>query len=69
MENTNDTRLSIKAWRVNKGLRQTDLAVELGVTRKTVASWEQGKAYPKADKIDGICKVLGIGYDNIKWKA
>ena len=64
-----DARLSIRAWRVEKGLSQSDLASELGVTRKTVAAWEQGKAYPKADKIDGICKALGIGYDNINWKV
>lgn len=62
-------RFSLKALRINKGLRQTDLAVTLGVSRKTVAAWENGKAYPKADKIDGICKALGVGYDNIKWKA
>ena len=64
-----ENRLSIKAWRVNKGLRQTDMAVELGVSRKNVAAWENGKAYPKADKIDAICKTLGVGYDNIKWNA
>lgn len=64
-----EMRLSIKAWRVEKGLRQTDMACELGVSRKTVAAWEAGKVYPKADKIDKICKVLGVGYDNIKWNA
>ena len=62
-------RLSIKALRINAGLRQTDMAVKLGVSRKTVAAWENGESIPRADKIDAICKVLGVGYDNIKWKA
>lgn len=64
-----EMRLSIKALRVDKGLRQTDMAAALGVSRKAVAAWESGKSVPRADKIDGICKFLGVSYDNIKWKA
>lgn len=61
-------QLTLKAARINKGLRQTDVAVALGVDRKTVSSWEKGKSMPNASKIPGICDVLGVAYDNIKWK-
>lgn len=62
-------RISLKAARINKGLRQTDVAVALGVDRKTIASWENGRSMPNASKIPTICEVLGVAYDNINWKV
>ncbi len=62
-------KLTIKAARTNKGMTQTELATALGVTKKTVSTWENGKTMPKVDKIDALCQVLGIKYDDIKWRA
>lgn len=62
-------QLSLKAARYNAGLKQTDVAAALNVNRKTVAAWENGKSVPKADKIDAICTVLGVSYDDIVWKS
>ena len=62
-------RVSLKAMRVDKEITQTELAKAVGVTKKTVGAWESGKSMPKADKIDLICKVLGCGYDDIRWKV
>ena len=62
-------RISIKAARVNKNLTQSELATALGVTKKTIWSWENGKAIPRVDKIEPLCNILGVGYDNIKWNA
>jgi len=36
----------IKAFRRSVGLSQTGLASKLGVTKKTVAEWEQGRQEP-----------------------
>lgn len=36
----------MKRQRRRLGLRQEDVARELGVDRSTVASWETGRAYP-----------------------
>jgi transcriptional regulator with XRE-family HTH domain len=36
----------IKAFRRSAGLSQTGLASELGITKKTVAEWEQGRQEP-----------------------
>lgn len=61
--------MTLKAARYNAGLTQEAMAMELNVTKKTVASWENGKTMPKADKIDAICKLLNVSYDNIRWKV
>ena len=60
-------RLSLKAARTNAGLRQIDMAVALGVSKKTIGAWENGKSMPTADKIDAICALLGVSYDDIRW--
>lgn len=62
-------RISLKAARVDKDLTQTEVAVAVGVTKKTVGAWESGKSMPKADKIDLLCQVLGKTYDDIRWKV
>ncbi len=36
----------IKAFHRSAGLSQTGLASELGITKKTVAEWEQGRQEP-----------------------
>lgn len=62
-------RISLKAARVDKGLSQKELAIAVGVTKKTVGAWESGKSMPKADKIDLLCQVLCKTYDDIRWKV
>lgn len=61
-------QLTLKTLRINKGLRQTDMAAELKVNRKTISAWEQGKSLPAVDMIDAICELFGVSYDDIKWK-
>ena len=62
-------QLTLRAARTNAGLRQTDMALALHVSRKTIGSWESGKSMPTADKIDAICALLGVSYDSIKWRV
>lgn len=61
-------QLTLKTLRINKGLRQTDMAAELRVNRKTISAWEKGKSLPAVDMIDAICSLFGVSYDDIKWK-
>lgn len=61
--------ISIKAARVDKGLTQQEMAVALGVTKKTVGSWEKGETKPTLDKIEAICALLGRSYDEIRWNV
>lgn len=61
-------KITLRAARHNKKLLQTDLAKACGVSRKTIGAWESGISMPTPDKIDTLCRVLGVSYDDIKWK-
>lgn len=63
------TKITLKAARVNKGLNQSDVALHLAVNVRTVGNWESGKTMPKLDKIEPLCEMLGVKYDDIKWKV
>lgn len=62
-------RMSLKAARTNKNLTQEEVAVRLQVTKKTVSSWENGKTLPTLDKIESICELYGLSYDDIQWRT
>lgn len=59
-------KLSIKAWRVNKGLTQQDVADILGVTRQTVLDWEKDGATPRALVIYALAKLYETEVDYIR---
>ena len=61
-------KYTLKMLRVGKGLKQSELAKELNVNRKTIMAWEKGKSLPAVDMIDAICDFFGVSYDDIKWK-
>lgn len=58
-------RITLRAARVNAGLKQKEAAKALGVSNKTLSNWENGLSIPKADKIDAICVLYGATYDGI----
>ena len=60
-------KITLEAARVNAGLTQKELAELMGVSNKTVCSWEKGITFPSADKIDALCDVLGVPYDCINF--
>lgn len=60
-------KITLKAARVNAGLSQKEVADALEVSNKTVGSWENGETYPSAAKIDALCKLYGVPYDNINF--
>ncbi len=47
----------IKAFRRNAGLTQTGLASKLGITKKCVAEWEQGRQEPSARRYVELAKM------------
>ncbi len=61
----NVIRITLKAARINRNLSQKDAAKALNVSNKTLWSWENGLSVPKADKIDAICELYGVSYDNL----
>jgi DNA-binding XRE family transcriptional regulator len=47
----------LKAFRRTAGLTQTGLSSRLGVTKKTVAEWEQGRQEPSAWRYVQLAKM------------
>ena len=58
-------RISLKAARVNADLSQKEVANILGVSNKTIHSWEKGDTFPSVSCINKLCKLYGVSYDDI----
>ena len=58
-------RMTLRAARVNAGLKQKEAAKALGIGNKTLSSWENGLSIPRGDKIDAICALYNATYDEI----
>lgn len=58
-------KMTLKAARVNTGMDQKTAAQKLKVSNKTLGNWENGISAPKPDKIDLICKLYNVKYDNL----
>lgn len=60
-------KFTLASARVNKGLSQKKAAEELGISNKTLCSWENYLTFPGTDMIPKICDLYGIPYDQIKF--
>ena len=60
-------KFSLKAIRVNANMTQKEAAKKLGISRGTLANWENGRQFPDARHIAKIEKVYGIDYDRISF--
>jgi len=49
---------NIKKWREIRNLKQSDLAAMVGVSDKTVSSWEINRTEPKMGMVEKICFAL-----------
>lgn len=58
-------KMTLRAARVNAGLSQYQAAEQLEISNKTLGNWETGRSYPPADKIDKICQLYGVSYDDL----
>ena len=62
-------KLSLKAARVNVGYSQKKAAELLGISNKTLCSWENGKTFPDQPMIEKICALYHVTYDIIDFSA
>ena len=58
-------KITLKAARVNAKLLQSEVAEKLGVSKESVANWENGKAAPKATALVRLCELYKIPIDSI----
>lgn len=48
-----------------KGLSQSQLARDMGVSPQAVQNWEAGKANPKGDRLSSLAMILGVSVDHL----
>jgi transcriptional regulator with XRE-family HTH domain len=49
----------LKAWRLERGLEQRDVATTLGVKRATYGRWERDQRRPAIKLMPGVLRLLG----------
>lgn len=52
----------MKMAREKAGLNQKDVGDKLGLTDKTVSSWERGRSEPSIDEFVAYCQIVGADY-------
>lgn len=60
-------RISLRAARVNAELTQQQVADALNVDKGTVIRWEKYESQPNSGKVDALCRLYNMPYDNIEW--
>lgn len=60
-------QMPLKAARAYAGLTQAEMAKRLGVSQKTLWSYEHYITSPSVDMADKICLVTGLTRDQIKF--
>lgn len=55
----------LKAGRTNAGLSQEEVAEKVGISRRTVAYYENGERTPNADILLKLCEVYSIRIDSL----
>lgn len=50
---------TLKEWRADKGFSQRDAADHLGISKRTLENWEQGRATPRGYAVVALMKLLG----------
>ena len=51
--------------RKEKGLKQSDISIKLGVTDKSVSNWERGKNMPDLSLFYPLCKILDVSVNEL----
>lgn len=55
--------MEIKKLREQKGMKQKELAEEMGIERSTIAKWETGVTNPATEKLPKLASILGCTID------
>jgi DNA-binding XRE family transcriptional regulator len=60
-------KVSLKAARINANLNQKAAAAKLGISNKTLCNWENGKTEIPVSKVESICDLYNLHYDEINF--
>lgn len=61
-------KITLRAARINAGLTQQQVHEATGIARSTLARWEKGATFPRADGLAVLCQLYGIPVECIKWQ-
>lgn len=56
---------NIRKIRERRGITQTELAIRLGISSRTVSSWEVNRTEPKMGMLEKVCMVLNCRKSDI----
>ena len=57
--------MKLKEIREARNITQMELAVLINVPQSTIATWETGRAFPRAEKLPAIAKALSCTVDEL----
>ncbi len=57
--------MTLKAARINAGLKQREVAEKLNVSRETIGKWESGKTTPTIKQAAAICELYCCALDDL----
>jgi len=57
--------VDLKRIREKQSVTQMELAEKINVPQSTIASWETGRALPRAEKLPAIAKALNCTIDEL----
>ena len=60
-------KVTIRAARVNAGIKQSEAARRAKINKKTLCAYEQGRRLPKVDVLNTLCQIYGCTMDDIKF--
>lgn len=60
-----DVGQSLRAHRLNSGLSQAALAVEIGARQQTISDWENNISFPSIENCLALAKFYGITVDHL----
>lgn len=57
--------MTLKAARINAGLRQSDVSKSMDIAVSTLIKWEKGITFPTAIQLMHLCRLYGCKLDDI----
>ena len=58
-------RRTIRAWRLERGMTQEQLADAVGVSHISVGNWDNGRAEPTSRQLEKLATVFDVRMDQI----
>ncbi len=56
---------NIRELRKAQGIKQSELAEKIGVSQKTISSWEIGRTEPTMKDVSAMCKLFDVSVDQL----